>query len=112
MTGVPVAFGNGLGEKPILGVGPNRLDAVSLGDIPLEAANGDRSVDAAAPAGVFAGGSANSTAHGGERIGCAGDEVSLFVPPVRDELNVAAGVGRDRAASLALDLSLPIFDSR
>jgi hypothetical protein len=96
--------------EPVLSVGPNRFDAVALGDVTLQCADGDGSVDHASAALVFTGRGADSAADRSERVGGAGDEIGLFLTPQGDELDVAAGVGGDRATRLALDLCLPVFE--
>ena len=42
VSGVPIAFARAAFSQPILRVGPNRLDAVLFGDVPLQRANRDR----------------------------------------------------------------------
>ncbi len=40
------------------------------------------------------------------------DEVRVLVPALGDQLDVAARIGRHRAAGLTLDLGLPVFQTR
>ena len=112
MARVAIALGDAGGEQLRLGVGPDRLHAELLGDVALERANRNRRIDAAAAARVFAGSGAHASAHRGERVGGARDQVGFFGPAVGDQLDVAAGVGRDRTAGLALDLGLPVREIR
>src|SRR5262249_58748355 len=76
----------------------------------LQRPDRDRRVDRPAPARVFAGGGADPPAHRRERVGGAGHEVRVLLAALGDELHVAAGVGRHRAAGLALDLCLPVLE--
>jgi hypothetical protein len=85
---------------------------VAPGDEALQRADGDGRVDAAASARVFTGRRGHAPAHGGEGVGRAGDQIRLLVPAVGDVLHVAAGVGGDGAARLALDLLAPFFEPR
>ena len=109
VASVAVALGTAAREA-VLGVGPNRFDAEALGDVALQGTDGDGCVDRAAAAGVFAGRGADPAADRSEWIRGAGDEVGLLLATLGDELHVAAGVGGHRAARLALDLCLPVFE--
>ena len=110
VAAVEVALEDGLLAQPVLGAGAARLDAVLLGDVPLQGADRDGLVDVAAPAGVLAGRGADAAADRGEGIGRPRDEEGLLVTPLGDQLDVAAGVGLDGAARLALDLRLPVLE--
>ena len=112
MSGVPVAFLRRGVAQAILGIGTDGFDAELLGDVPLQRADGDGGVDGAAAARVLAGRRADAPADRGERVGRARDEECVFVTALGDELHVAARVGRDRAAGLALDLGLPVGELR
>ena len=107
---VEVALEDRLLQEPVLRAGAARLDAVLLGDVPLQGADRDGLVDVAAPAGVLAGRGAHAAADRGEGIGRPRDEEGLLVTPLGDQLDVAAGVGLDGAAGLALDLRLPVLE--
>ena len=111
VTTVEVALEDGrCSQQPVLGAGAARLDTVLLGDVPLEGADGDGRVDVAAPAGVLARRGAHAAADRSERVRRPRDEEGLLVTPLGDQLDVAAGVGLDGAARLALDLRLPVLE--
>jgi hypothetical protein len=110
VSGVAVPFADQFGPQQILGVGPHRLGAVTLGDVALQRADGDGGVDDPAPAGILAGRGTDSAADRGERVRGAGREVGLLVTAFGDQLNVATGVGAHGAAGLALDLRFPVFE--
>jgi hypothetical protein len=97
-------------SKTVLRIGMDRFDAELLADVALQRPNGDRGVDAAATAGVLAGGRAHAAADRRERVGRARDEIRVFVAAFGDELDVATGVSENRAAQLAFDLGLPVLD--
>jgi hypothetical protein len=107
---VPIAFGQGGVVQPLLGLGTRRLDSVLLAHEPLERADGNGRVHGSPAAGVFTGRGADPATDRGQRIGGARHEVRLFVPSLGDQLDVAPGVGRDRASGLTFDLGLPVFD--
>ncbi len=108
VSGVPVAFARTAFSQAILRVGPNRLDAELFGDVPLQGADGDGRVDTAATACVFTGSGADAAADGCKWIWRASDEVRVLVAAFSDQLNVAAGVGVNRAAHLTFDLGFPV----
>ena len=74
-----------------------RFGAELIGEETLERADRDRRVDFAAAACVFAGRAAGATADRGDRIGRARDAIGFGEASFRDQLNVAARVGLDRA---------------
>jgi len=108
MPGVPVAFVNQVVAQAVLGVRARRFDTEALGGETFERANRDGRVDRAAAAGVLARRRTHAAADGRQRIGGAGDEVGLLVPPLGNQLDVPPGIRRDRAPRLALDLVLPL----
>ena len=112
VAGVAVPLAHELAEEAVLRVRPDRLDAVPLGDEPLQRADRDGGVDRASTAGVLARRGADPAADRRERVRRAGDEEGLLVTPLRDELDVPAGVGGYRTPGLALDLRLPIRQGR
>ncbi len=82
------------------------FDAEALGDEPLQGPDGNGSVQLAAPADRLAGGRADPAADRGERVRPARHGVSLAVLPLRDERDVLAGLGMDRARRLAGEVPL------
>ena len=110
VAGVAVALAAVGREQAILRIGPHRLHAVLLGDVALEGANRNRRVNRAAAAGVLAWGGADPPAHRGQRVGRAGDQKGVFKTPLGNQLDIAAGVGRDGTARLTFHLRLPMSE--
>ena len=79
---------------------------VPLDEEALHRADGQRTVDVAAPAGALARGGADVGAHGRDRVRLARQDVALLEPPLGSEVQVAAAVGPDRTRFLALDVAL------
>src|SRR5262249_38734386 len=72
----------------------------------LHRADGKRPVDVAAPAGTLTWRRADVGAHRRDRVRFAGQDVALFEPPLRGEIQVAATVRSDRAGFLTLNVAL------
>ena len=66
----------------------------------------ERAVDIAAPARAFARRGADVRAHGGHRVGVAGEDVPLLEATLGREVEVAAAVRADGTRFLALDVAL------
>src|SRR5262249_44059993 len=84
------------------------LRAVALGGKSLERPDGDGLIVVTTPAGGLAGSAANPPADASQRIGPAGNQISLPVIAGRDRPHIAPGIGVDRTGILALDLPPPV----
>src|SRR5712692_3669824 len=84
----------------------SRFGSVALREESFERADGDGFVNLAAAAGSFTGVRANPAAHAGHGIGVAGVTIRLFKPPLRNQRNVAAGIGSRRAGHRAGEIAI------
>src|SRR5208283_4470599 len=97
MTGSDAAAARWTGDHLAHTFGGERFGAELIGEETLECANRHGRIDLAAAARVLARGAASAPAYRGDRIGRARDAICFREASFRDQLDVAAGVGLDRA---------------
>ena len=93
-----------LGHQFFIGIGLSRFRAVALRQKALERTDGNQVVDLSPAAGILTGRGADPAADRRQRVGRAGDEEGFVELAFRDELDVAARVGMDRAGLHAGDI--------
>jgi hypothetical protein len=99
-------------RQPLAGRVVSSAQVMAIGGVALQCADGDRFVDFAAPAIVFAGVRADTAQNVCERIGGAGQQVRFLILRDPDGLHVAPAFGMNRTSSAAGNILVEVFPVR